>query len=399
VSTDLEAELRAAFAYATESLQPPSDLASRVRRSSRRRSMIAAAGAVAVILVTFAGLSGGLGTWGSRAPEPGASHHGATSRPVARTRIAIAAGEGVVGLAAAGHYLYIATEYAGDPPYQLSAYDRETGRLIRRVSVPSEPAALQVGPGGSVWLTFYADQNGGPTGTWLLSANLARRSAARFGSADVLPTGSDTALLASQHALTAITMPPPGTAGQVTAHADPADKINGQLAVGTLTPIAGRVAAQVTDGDGGHSHLVIAGQPALTFGGRPDQQVGYVAAEDDGLWVTTGTNSDPNVGPLARLSPALRVITPPAVKTNPILRQSEQVWTEARTVWVATAAPHRALLCFTYRGRVGPIATIPLRGEPIGLATVGDTAYVTLATGTVGVTSGVLGFAIPRACR
>ncbi len=304
----------------------------------------------------------------------------------------------MAALAVGGQFLYLATEYSGNPPYGLSAYSRVTGQLIRRVAVPAEPAALHAGPGGSVWLTFYPDQGGGPSGTWLLSADLSRRSASGLGSTDVLPTSPDTALLAWQHALVKLTMPSPGTPGRAAGHSDPADDLNGHLAVDTLTAVAGRVAALVTDGYGFHSHVVIAGQPGLIFGGGPDQLAISFAAEDNGLWVTTGGNNS-NVGPLVRLSPTLRVITPRALRTNPLLQQSEQVWSQGHTVWVATVAPHHALLCFTYRNGLGPISTIPLRGQPIGLAAAGGSVYVTLSTGVVGITSDVFGYAIPSACR
>ncbi len=400
MSRDLEADLRAAFDAASESVNPRPDLADLVRQSARRRGAAAAASAFAAIAIGVAAVYLTSGSWTSQrqAPRPTAGRHLPAPRLVPRTKITLATGEEVAALAAGGQYLYLATDYSGNPPYALSAYDRVTGRLIRRVSVPAEPAALHVGPGGSVWLTFYADQAGGPSGTWLLSADLSRRSASQLGSTDVLPTSPDTAELAWQRALVRLTMPPPGTLGRVAGHADPAEKLDGRLAVDTLTGVAGRIAALVTNGYGFHGHVVIAGQPGLTFAGGPDQQARSFAAEANGLWVTTGRN-DSNVGPLVRLSPALRVITPRDVRANPILRRSEQVWSQAHTVWVATAAPHHALICFTYRDGMGPITTIPLHGRPIGLAAAGGTVYVTLSTDVVGITSDVLGYAIPSACR
>jgi hypothetical protein len=261
------------------------------------------------------------------------------------------------------------------------------------------PAALRVGPGRSVWLSFYPDQNGGPSGTWLLSADLSRRSSAGLGLTDILPTSPDTALLPTQFGLTSLTMPPPGAPGHATMHADPAAKISGQWAVNLLTPIAGRVAAQVTSDCGCHSHLVIAGQPHLTFGGSSQQQVQSVAAEDNTLWVTTATNGNPSVGQLVRLSASLRVITPRAVQTSPIFGQSEQVWSDGHTVWVATAAAGHPLVCFTYRGGMGNISTIPLRGQPAALTATGDTVYLTLAAGVAGVTSDIFAYSIPEGCR
>ena len=398
MSTEIEAELRAAFEAASESVRPRADLAERVRRTSRRRSRLALASALAVIAI-LAGAAYLASSLVSGQHRPVTGHRTVTSGVGPRLTITLPPGEGVQALAVGGPDLYLATDYGGNPPYALSAYNRTTGRLIRHVGVPAMPAALHVGPGGSVWLTFYPDQGGGPSGTWLLNADLSRRSSAALGSTDILPTSPDTAMLASQYALTILKMPPPGTPGHATAHADPATDINGHLAVNTLTPIAGHVAAQVTDGYGFHSHLVIAGQPHLTFGGSSRQQVGYVTAEDNGLWVTTATRSKPNVGPLVRLSATLRLITPSAIRVNPVLGQAEQVWSHGSTVWVATAAAGHPLVCFTYRGGMGSISTIPLRGQPAALTATGDTVYVTLATGVADITSDVFAYSIPGDCR
>jgi hypothetical protein len=354
--------------------------------------------AVAAAAMT-AWLAGAAGP-GQRQPPSGANHREArlTARP--RLTIPVPYGAGVQALATAGPYLYLATDYAGAAPYALTAFNRVSGRLVRQVGVPSMPAALRTGPGGSVWLTFSPDQGGGPAGIWLLNADLTRRSAYdKLGPPDLLPTSPDTALLATQYGLTMLRMPPPGAPGHATARADPAAAISGRLAVDALTPIGGRVAAQVTNGYGLHSQVVIAGQPGRSYGGSPDRQVGYLTAEDNGLWATTFPNATPNRGPLIRLSPLLRVITPPGVQTNPIFGQSEQVWSRGSTTWVATASAGHPLVCFTYRGRMGAIATVPVPGQPIARATAGNTVYVSLATSVADITSDVFGYAIPAGCR
>jgi len=392
VSGPLETELREAFEIASESAMPPADLADRVRRAVRRRARraLATAAAAAVVLAAAAYLAGTLAT--GQHPRP--SH-----RPAPGLTIQVPPGVSVVALAVGGQYIYLATETSGPPPYSLSAYNRSTGRLVRRVNVPAAPAVLRVGPGGSVWLMFYANQWGGPSGTWLLSADLARRSSAGFGGpSDVLPTGRRTALLGSQYALRLLTMPPPGEPGHATIHPDPSESVSGRFAAVGLTPIGGRVAVLEVN-DGGHSHLVIAGHARLTFGGGPRDQVGYVAAEDNALWVTiVSIYSDPSTGPLLRLSSTLRPITPRSVLASPVLRRSVQVWSARQTVFVSTAASGHRLVCFRYNGRMGPVTTIPVHGQPGALATAGNTVYLTLPK-DLGVSTYLVARPIPPACR
>jgi hypothetical protein len=399
VSADVEAEVRAAFEAASADIMPPADLADRVRLAARRRRWTAAAAGGLVVAAVAVGTAY-LAVAAHPPPGPPASHR--TARPAARPRLTVPVpyGAGVQALAAAGPYLYLATDNAGDPPYALTAYDRLTGRLIRRVSIPAMPEALRTGPGGSVWLTFSPDQGGGPLGIWLLSPDLGRHSALyRYGPPDIAPTGSDTAVAATSPGLTIVRMPPPGTRGHATAYPDGAGAIGRKWAVSALTAVNGRIAAQVTNGYGMHSHLVIAGDPRLSYGGAASQQVGFITAQDNGLWATTSSDSAPNVGPLIRLSPALRPITPAGVRTNPIFRRSEQVWSHGDAVWVASASPGHHLVCFTYRGRMGPVATIGLHGQPSALAIAGNTVYVSLASAVVGITSDVFGYTVPASCR
>jgi hypothetical protein len=401
MSTEIEDRLRTAFEAASEDLAPPGDLSDRVRRAVRRSRRTAAvvagltAAAVAAAAVYVADAD-------TTARRPAANSHHVPPTPArAWLTIPVPGGAGVQALAAAGPYLYAATDYAGDPPYALAAYDRLTGRLIRRVSIPAMPEALRTGPGGSVWLTFSPDQGGGPLGIWLLSPDLGQHSALyRYGPSDVVPTGPDTAVAATWPGLSIVRMPPPGTRGHATAYPDRAVAIGRKWVANTLAAAGGRIAAQVTNGYGLHSHLVIAGAPQLSYGGAARRQVGFIAGQAGGLWATTSTGSTtPNTGPLIGLSPALRPITPAAVRASPIFRRSEQVWAHGDTVWVASASPGHHLVCFAYRGRMGPVATIGIHGQPAALASAGTTVYVSLATAVVGVTADILGYTVPATCR
>ncbi len=396
MSTDIEAALRAAFEEAGQDVTPRPDLADRVRaatRRRRRRIAVACSLAAAVVVSGSAYAAVALGPGQHRPPRP-ASHH---SGP--RVLVRIPAGAGVDALAVAGRYLYAATDYAGNPPYALSAYDRETGALAGRVRIPAMPAALHTGPGGSVWLAFYPDQNSGPSATWLLTTDLSRHSSYPGALFDLLPTGPDTALLASQYRLTELRMPPPGTTGRAFARPDPSGAIDGRFAVVGLTAIGGHVAARVIDGAGRFSHLVIAGQPKARYGGGNSSLVGSVTAEGHGIWAATSSGGNENAGPLVRLSPRLRVITPRAVGANPIFRRSEQVWSHGSTVWVASAAPGHQLVCFSFRNAMGPVSTIRVHGQPAALAAAGGTIYVSFASGVAGATSDIRAYPVPAVCR
>ena len=398
MSTEIEAALRAAFEEAGQDVTPRPDLAARVRaatRRRRRRIAVASSLAAAAVVSGSAYAAVALSPGQHRPPVMPAGHH----RHGPRVLVPIPAGAGVQALAVAGRNLYVTTDYAGNPPYALSAYDRITGALIGRVRVPAMPSALHTGPGGSVWLAFYPDQNGGPSATWLLTADLSRHSSYGGVQFDLLPTGRDTALLASQHRLTDLRLPPPGTAGHPVTRPDPSGAINGRFAVVGLTAIDGRVAARVIDGAGRYSHLVIAGRPRIRYGGGTSTLVGDMTTQDGGIWATTSSGTGPGNGPLVRLGPSLRVITPAAVSANPILRRSEQVWSHGSTVWVATAAAGHRLVCFSYRGRVGALATVRVPRQPAVLVAAGDTIYVSFTSGVADATSDVRAYPVPAACR
>ena len=392
MSTELEAELRAAFQGAAESAMPPADLADRVRQAVRRKLAIGGIAAVAV-LAAAAYLTSSLVT-GSGQPAPS---HPLGHDTIAHVVVRATQGQHVDALGVNGPYLYVATDYGGIPPYKLGAYNRATGRLIRQVSVPALPAALSIGPGNSVWLTFYPDQAGGPCGTWQLTADLNRRSAARsWCSSALLPTGPDTALtVVGNERLATVVMPPPGRPGK--AKFEPFGGV-GHYAVVSLVRAGTRVAALVTN-DYGDYHVVIAGMRGLSFGGGSGPLVLSETAEANGLWVVTAPNAT-SAGPLVRLSDALRPITPTAIRASVILQQSQAVWSAGHTVWVATASPKHPLVCFTYGSVPGTVATIPVRGPVAALAADGHMVYVTDITPETDANSAdVFAYTIPPECR
>jgi hypothetical protein len=392
VSTELEAELRAAFQSAAEPAMPPADLAYRVRQAVRRKLAIGGIAAVAV-LAAAAYLTTSLVT----ATSQSALSHPRDHDTIARVIVHATPSRQVDLLGVSGRYLYVATDNGGNPPYTLAAYKRATGRLIRQVSVPALPAALSIGPGNSVWLTFYPDQAGGPCGTWRLTADLSRRSAARnWCSPALLPTGPDTALTAGgNERLATVVLPPPGRPGQ--AKFEPYGGV-GHYAVISLARLGTRVAALVTN-DFGDYHVVIAGMRGLSFGGGSGPLVLSETAEANGLWVVAASNVT-SAGPLVRLNDALRPVTPTAIKTNLILQQSQKVWSAGHTVWVATASPKLPLVCFTYGSVPGKVAAIPVRGPVAALVAEGRTVYVTVITPeTDGNAADVFAYTVPPECR
>ena len=403
MSTGIESELRAAFDEASGTVAPRANLAELVRTATRRRRRRLAVSAVTAGALILAGTGYAAATLhrGGHRPSsrPAHQHRGPRlARPV--RIVTLPAGADVQAMAAAGRYLYVTTDHAGEPPYALAAYRLTTGRLVRRVSVPAEPSALRTGPGGSVWLEFYADQASGPSGTWLLNADLHLRSGYSAGLPDILPTGARSALLPTQYGLTALVLPPPGVPGQPVASADPEGKVDGRFAITRLAAVGGTVVAQVTNGYGFHSHLVIAGRPKVSYGGGADDQVGFVTAEAGGFWMTLSSDASPSIGRLVRLDPGLHVVTPAAVRASPALRRAEQVWSAGSTVWVASATARHSLVCFGYRGGVlGQVDTIRVAGEPVALAAAGRVVYVSVAAGDSLVTSSIRAYAVPRACR
>jgi len=366
----------------------------RVGRRRRRRRVLARG---APALVVAAAVVAAVGLHGTD-PEPQAVRVGSGPGRSGAPTIRLPDGQKQQLLAASATTLYVASSDNGLPPYELTAYDTTTGRLVRRITVPSEPAALRVGPVGHVWLTFYADQAGGPSGTWLLSADLDRRSLAPDTSPTaLLPTGPTTALAADQHGIEILRLPPPGHPGRSSEHRLAGTSIGPPLDTAPAF-FAGfldkQIAVQVTDGNGNHSHVVIAGAPGLTYGGRPSDEVeGVVDLGDHNLWVVTTSHDPVDRSHLVELDGRLGDVTPPAILHDPLFRTAEGVWAYGDTVWVALASrPH--LACFTAGDGRRPVVAVPLAEAPVGLAVAGDTVFLTGA----GATS-VVGHPVPAACR
>jgi len=332
-----------------------------------------------------------------RQSSPAASH----DRP--RQLLTLPAYYQVQQLAVAGPYLYVLAGENGGPSNALSAYDRATGRLIHSVSIPAAPSALALGPDGLVWLSFYPDQNGGPTAIWLLSPDLRMHSAAAgIETSVIVPSGRTTALVPTQHGLLIVRMPAPGQHGRTSQHLEAGTSLGPRPgpAPGVWAGwLDGRLAVQVTNGYGYDSHLVIAGRPALRFGGSLRQEVGAVASTGSSLWVQTFAIHDSNAaqsGPLVRLDGRLQVNTPQSFATSPLLAGTEDVWTAGGTVWASTAARGHSLVCFVAGRQPGPVTTMHVNAQVAALAASGATVYV--GTESYGTTT-ITGYPVPAACR
>ncbi len=420
MSSDFETELRDALAYASESVMPRADLADEVRRASRRRRHVLTAaiavGLAVVVAVSLIAVYGVGLTRRSPAPIHDGSRHGGMHF--------------VVGyyepddMTAHGKWIYV-TAGGGNPGEVLFAYDRATGRLVRRIAIPAPPSVLKVGPGGLVWLAFFPDSSGGGTGVWLLSPDLKLRSGINLGvrryaevtPRDVLPTGEDTAMLATGGGVATLHLPRPGQAGSPALRwLPPVRGIHRLLgATGGLAAFAGQVAVKLGN-DVGQGLISLVGSrsaefipPGMNFTGSPPgryirgaDRFGAIAGTSEGLWTTLFSDKGGSLG-LIRLDRRLRLSTPRSIRDNPVLRHAQQVMTLGSTLWVIPSVPWTnvpsSLACFTDRGgRIGRVATLHLRPEPArnsgltSFATVGNTLYV---LGQVGVAS----YPVPAACR
>jgi hypothetical protein len=406
MTSTLDSELRACFEETTEFVHPPSDMADRVRRAAKRRQRrVAAAFACATAAVVIVAGSGFLAAHDWRQ----AGKH--TSAPVNRGHglsITFPDGYTALQLATAGPYLYaMIGPPDGGQGATLAAYDRLTGRLVRQVSIPGAGgSALAVGPGGLVWLSFAADTMAArPTGTWLLSPDLRLHSSGPGGDISVLlPVSRTAALVPDQHGLLLVRMPVPGQPGWGTAQLEKSTSLGPALNTApgvSAAALDGRIVVQVTNGYGFDSHLVIAGQPHTTFGGRANEQAGYLADTGHSLWVQTyavhGQNAT-GYGQLVRLDSRLQPTTPKAILDSPVLAKTVQVWTYATTVWAVTAVPGYPLVCFAAGSRTGPVTSLPTSDPVTALASSGDTVYVT--TTPADAASGIVrSYPVPAACR
>ncbi len=135
--------------------------------------------------------------------------------------------------------------------------------------------------------------------------------------------------------------------------------------------LGNRVTVQVSAGAGDDSRLVVAGQPGLTYGGSARTHISGATSTGSAVWVSTFAqiNGESSLqGPLVRLNAALTPTTPPAVLTSPVLSRSEDVWSDGRTLWVATGVLTHSLVCLAASSRPGPVVTLPVSGQVVALA-------------------------------
>ena len=391
MSAKLDDELRAAFEVASEFIKPPGGLADKACRARRpwwhrQRDAIAAC---AVVLATAGAVYALSGHYSSKpVPEPPGP------RVVVKTRYPVSEA------AVSGQYVYLASSQRS----LVAAYNRATGKMVRRVRVHGSPTWLAVGPGRLVWVGIVGDRS--PNMILLLSPDLGRRATAGSpGSGPLVPTSRQTALTAAPYGVLDVRMPAPGQSGVASVRQESDSRLGPGL---TTAPgnwvglLDGRVAVQVTNGYGYGSHLVIAGEPGVTFGGDPQQQVGAVAKAGDSLWAQTFAITNSRValwGPLVRLDGQLRATTPVFIQRNPVLARSENVWSAGSAVWVSTGAPGHALVCFAARSGAGPVITVLAGGRVAAVAATSGTAYVTTVTGVSRGRSVVTSYPIPAACR
>jgi hypothetical protein len=373
VNNAINQELTDVFEAASEFVQPRPDLADRARRNvRRRRQRLRGAAAVCAALAVIAG--------SSYAAVSGQHHRTRPEQPVTRPRPLVTVDYQVTQLAVNGPYVYV----LGGQNSLLTAYDRATGMLVRRVTLPANATALAVGPGGLVWVAFSSDQSGGPVGFWLLNPDLVMHSAAAgIVTYAIVPTSRNSAWVTGQHDLMRLQMPGPGQFGRASLRpmADTSLGSNAATRPGSWAGIVGsRDAVLVSAGGGYDARLVIAGEPRATYGGAPRTQVSAAASTGAALWVTTYAqhNGEASLeGPLVRLNSRLQPTTPPGITASTALNRSEAVWSDGGTVWVATGVQGHALVCLTASGaRTGPIETVPVRGEVMALAATARTVYV-----------------------
>jgi hypothetical protein len=393
MSNGLDQELRSTFESASEFIWPPAGLADRARRGVRRRRQraLTTAAAAAVLLLLAAGLT----------YAAGARQQSATTHRGHAARFEMPYGYQVSAAAVGGPYLYVLFGQAD----VLAAYERASGHLVRRVTLPDTPSVLAVGPGGLVWVAFYADQDGGPSGVWLLSPDLGKHSALGGGAVrSITPISRTVAWVPEQYGLARLSMPAPGSPGQATDVLEPGTSLGPPLntAPGVAIPMGSQVVVQVTNGYGLHGHLVVAGQPSLTYGGDAQTAIWGVTKVGSSLWAISGSNANNFGGAVIRLDSALQPTTPVAIRDNPVLAQVAAVWSQGDTVWMALGPESweggHSVACFRAGARIGPVQRLPVTGQVAALAATGDTVYVSAAP-PGGYATGITAYRVPEACR
>ncbi|MGB6457692.1 MAG: hypothetical protein WBH47_24730, partial [Streptosporangiaceae bacterium] len=371
--------------------------ADRARRGARRRRQraLAAAAAACVALLVAAGLTYVVA---NHRPGPAATHRSSTAR------FRMPYGYQVSAVAVGGPYLYVLFDQAD----VLAAYDRATGKLVRRVTLPDSPSGLTVGPGGLVWVPYDAADDGAPYGLWLLSPDLRLHTAmANVTLGAIVPVSRTTAWSPSQYGLYWLSLPAPGSAGQGTWRLQPNTSIGPPLntAPGGAVLVGGNVVAEVTNGYGLHGHLVIAGQPSMTYGGGAQTSVWGVTAVGSSLWAIVGSDANNFGGGLVRLDSRLRATTPATVRRSQVLSQVAAVWSHGDTVWVALGPESweggHSLACFRAGPRIGRVVSLPVTGQVVALAAANGSVYVSASPAgqAAGQGIGISSYRVPAACR
>jgi hypothetical protein len=398
MNAGIDEELRPALAAASDFVQPPGTLADRVRvavRARRRRRAFVATAAACAVVLAATGLT--YVAAGRRHP-PTSSQHGN------KARIRLPFSYQVSRLAVGGLYLYVLPGLSDE----LVAYDRATGKLVRKVTLPSSPDELTVGPGGLVWVSFTGNSDGSPYGIWVLSPDLRLHSAITdVTPSAIVPVSRTVAWVTDQYGLYRLSMPAPGTTGPATDVLEPGTSIGPPLntAPGPGVLVSGHVVVEVTNGYGYHGHLVIAGQPSVTYGGGQSVVQG-VTRVGGSLWAISGGDALNYGGALVRLDSDLRPTTPASVGRSRVLSQVAAVWSHGDTVWVALGPQGweggRSLACFRAGPGIGPVTTLPVTGQVVALAAATDTVYVSAAPpgeGGGGYGDGMTSYRVPAACR
>ena len=107
---------------------------------------------------------------------------------------------------------------------------------------------------------------------------------------------------------------------------------------GPAEPVGGRVAVEVS-GKALTGGLVIAGHPAVRFGGGKQTQIYRMTSGSDSLWAVTIPRYDvafPAYGQLIRLNAQLKPTTPASVADNPAFASIGGIAYEGGALWVWT---------------------------------------------------------------
>jgi hypothetical protein len=394
MSSQIEDELRIAFEAGSNFVQPRPALADRVRRAVRRRrarTSAALAAATACVLVAAGGAYAALHN------RPPASV--ADSQLHGRVLVTFTHGEQATALFASGKYLY--SEYGGSTkaggligPFTLAAYNRFSGRLIRKITVPLEyGTGTMAGPGGSVWMV--AGPFGRPVTLRLYSPDLRLRSIGPYVQSTLMvPVGPTTALVPVARGLLEIRINPID-GSHWTDHLLPGTGLGRGAMItglGWAVGLDGRVAVNLPDNRAHDYYVVIAGHPSLRYTNHNSEQGAAVAG--DSLWLATGYN-----GPLVRLNSQLKPTTPGFVTGDPVLQKVMDVWSADGTVWVATQKAGHSLVCFAANSQDGPVVTVAVHGFVHGLADVGRTVYVESTRTLTGNPRTITSYPVPAACR